>query len=456
MNRLRYTLRYKYYGLSNWVVKRAIGPFRAQRRLLDKTQWWSAAELQDYQWQRFQAILRHAYATVPFYRRLLDEHGIRPEQIQSLADVGRLPIVTKEHVRTAGPDLISTAFRKGFLRGARTGGSTGTPLVIYRDLSSIGYEHAFVRRQWEWAGIGLADRCAILMSKVVADPNQTHGKLYQYVPFMRDLILSTHHLSADTALGYAETIRRYGVKALVGYPSALSFLARSCLNAGFDLPLRAALTTSEAITPKMREEIQRAFHCSVFDFYGSAERVCYIHTCEHGSYHVIPEYGFTEFVPIDATEKPRYKIIATGFWNRGMPLIRYDTGDVVVKTERPCACGRAFPTIESVDGREGDVIRTPSGRQLGVTLIVQILYVLAGTRYIAESQMIQDALDHVTIEYVPTDKFTPQDLEEFSRLIACYIPSEIRVDLKQVNACKRTRAGKLRPVVSQLPEGQKR
>jgi phenylacetate-CoA ligase len=450
MSRLSLTLKYKWLGISNWVVKRAIGPFRSHRRLLNETQWWTQSELDDFQWRCFCRILRHAYETVPFYRRHWIEHGVRPEQIQSPADVSRLPVVTKSDVRAAEGTMISCRFRNPFLRGARTGGSTGTPLMIYRDWRSLGYEHAFVRRQWEWAGIALGDCCAVLMSKVVADPDQKGGKLYQYVPLMHELILSTYHLSRETAIDYTEIIRRFDVKAIVGYPSALSFLARACLDAGVELPLRAALTTSEAITPKMREVINAAFRCPVFDYYGSAERVCYIHTCEQGSYHVIPEYGFTELVPVESPDRPCYKIVSSGFWNQAMPLIRYDMGDIAVKSGLSCSCGRAFPVVDSIDGREGDVICTPSGRQFGVTLMIQMLYVIAGTRYIAESQMIQDALDHITVEYVPTGGFTPEYLEDFRRLILKYIPSELRLDFKKVDACKRTSTGKLRPLVSLL------
>jgi len=444
------TLKYKWSGLTNWMAKRATGPFRTQRRLLAQTQWYDAKALAEFQWRRFKATLDHAYETVPFYGRLWAEHGLRPDQIQGPADVRRLPVVTKPDVRDGGDDMISRAFDKRHLASARTGGSTGSPLILYRDRRSIGYEHAFVRRQWEWAGLQLTDRSAIFMSKVVADPDQKGGKLYQYVPFMRELIFSTYHLSKETAIDYARTIQRFGVKAVVGYPSALSFLARACLDAGYDLPLRAALTTSELITPKMRETITEAFGCPVFDFYGSAERVCYIHMCDKGSYHIVPDYGYTELIPVDASDPSRCRVVSTGLWNRAMPLIRYDMGDVVVRSDRTCECGRHFPVVEGIDGREGDVIRTPSGRQLGVTLMIQLLYVICGTHNIVESQMIQDALDHLTIEYVPTDGFTDQDRSDFGGLIGQYLPSELKFDLKQVQQCNRTSSGKLRPLVSQL------
>jgi phenylacetate-CoA ligase len=380
----------------------------------------------------------------------MDEHSIHPDMIRTLDDIKLFPILSKKDVLEAGDSIISTKYPTWTLRAARTGGSTGTPLVIYRNWSSIGNEHAFVRRQWDWAGIGFNDRCAYLMSRVVAKPDQQDSRLYVYDPIMKDLILSTHHLSTETATGYADVMKRYRVKAVVGYPSAISLLAKTCLDSSIELKLKAVLTTSEILTNSMRETIAKAFGCKVFDFYGSAERVCYIQTCECGNYHVIPEYGLTELIPLDESDKSRCKIISTGFWNMAMPLIRYDMGDIVVKSNEICRCGRLFQLVESIDGREGDVIKTPSGRRMGVTLIIQLLYVICGTKYISESQIIQDSIDHLTITYVPTEKFEKKDLDDFRRLLTESLPSELRFDFKRVEAVERTSSGKIRPVISHM------
>lgn len=434
-------------GAGQLISKRLAGPFWTRRCWLVKTQWLDKKQLEEIQLMLLRRLVRHSYNTVPFYKELMDERGIQWTDIKKLDDVKLFPILSKKTVLEAEHLIVSAKYPKWTLRATRTGGSTGTPLVIYRNWFSIGNEHAFVRRQWDWAGVSFFDKCAYLMSRVVAKPDQKCG-LYAYDPVMRELILSTHHLSAETAKDYARVMRSYEVKAVVGYPSAIYFLAQTCLNSDIDLRLKATLTTSELLTPSMRDIITQAFHCKVFDFYGSAERVCYIQTCECGNYHIIPEYGLTELIPLEKSDGAQCKVVSTGFWNMAMPLIRYDTGDIVVKSENACPCGRQFPLIESINGREGDVIRTPSGRHLGVTLIIQLLYVICGTRSIAESRVIQDAIDHLSIEYVPLKKFDKKDLEDFKSLIVKYIPSELRFDFKKVEAIERTSSGKIRPLVS--------
>ena len=280
----------------------------------------------------------------------------------------------------------------------------------------------------------------------MARPDQT-DHLYTYDPCLRELVLSTYHLSHGTARTYAQAMQEHRVKALVGYPSAAHLLARVCLDGGPRVRLSAVLTSSEVLTDSMRKTIETAFGCRVFDFYGSAERVCYIHTCEAGSYHVISEYGLTELMPLDDTDPQRCRIVSTGFWNRAMPLIRYDLSDTIIRSDRGCTCGRAFPVIERIIGRPGDGIVTPSGRYLGAAVLTHLLY---GTGRILESQIVQDARDHLRIEYVPMPQFSGQDLRAFEDLVKAHLPSEIRVDFQAVEAVARTSSGKIKPIISLL------
>ncbi len=433
-------------GALSLAVRRYIGPFWIRRRQLARTQWLDAKALEKLQLRLLQRLLRHCYATVPFYRRRMDDAGIRPDDVRSREDVQALPVLTKQQVLDAGGDILSSRYPRWMRRTAYTGGTTGTPLLLARSLLSIGNEHAFVRRQYDWAGIGMGDRCAFLTGRLVAQPDQT-DHLYAYDPFMKELILSTYHLSRQTAEQYAKAMKEYRVKAVAGYPSAVHLLARVCQDVGFRLPLSAALTSSEVLTDSMRQTIEKAFECRVFDFYGSAERVCYIHMCPAGSYHIVPEYGWTELIPIDDGEPNRCKVVSTGFWNWAMPFVRYDLTDVVIKADRRCSCGRAFPVVERIAGRQADCIVTVSGRQFGAAILTHLLY---GTDKILESQIIQDAPDHVWIDYVPSPRFSRENLLAFEALIKKHLPTELRVEFRQVDAVERTSSGKIRPVVSRI------
>lgn len=434
-------------GLLNLLVKRYLGPFWIRRRWLDKTQWLNREQLTQLQTHLLQKLVKHSYHTVPYYKKLMDDYGITVDDIKSVEDIQKFPILTKQDALAARDSLISTSYPRILLREAYTGGTTGTPVKIYRSLFSINNEHAFVRRQWDWAGIGFKDRTAYLSGRVIFKPDEVRSKLYVYDPIMKELILSTYHLSTDTAKDYAAAIERYKVKAIVGYASAIHFLAKTCLDTGIKLNLRSALTSSETLSDNMRETIIEAFDCKIFDFYGSAERVCYIHTCNEGRYHIIPEYGLTELIPLKNDDNSLCKVVSTGFWNYAMPLIRYELGDIVIKSDGVCTCGRAFPMIDSITGRVTDNVRTKSGRVIVATALTHLLY---GADNIVESQIIQDSLDHICIEYVPNNKFSNKDLEDLKALVMQHLPSELNVELKSVAAIQRTSSGKLKPIVSKL------
>ncbi len=434
-------------GAFTLFMKRFAGPFWTRRKWLQRTQWFNEEQINLLQLELLKKLMEHSYNTVPYWRNLMEQHDIKVNKFSNINDITRFPIITKNDVLKSPEKFISSKYPRFLRRTAYTGGTTGTALLIQRDLFSIGNEQAFVRRQYDWAGIKMTDKCAFLTGRIIAKPDQKNGRLYAYDFFMKDLILSTYHLSPKTALHYAEVIRKYNAAALVGYPSAIYLLAKTCIDLGINLKLKAVLTSSETLTQSARAAISGAFDCNVFDFYGGAERVCYIHTCEQGSYHIIPEYGFTELIPVNESDDRICRVISTGFWNKTMPFIRYDTGDTVIKSDRKCSCGRSFPVVESITGRQIDVIKTPSGRQFGAAILTHLLY---GTNHILESQIIQDALDHLTIEYVPASNFNENDLSNFRGLIIKHLPSELKVELKKVQAVKRTISGKIRPVVSHI------
>ncbi len=321
-------LKLTWRGAYTCLLKRHFGPFAKRRAWLEKTQYESPERLQQIQLELLQYLIRHVYETVPFYTQYMKQQGFGPDDIRSLKDIERFPIITKADLKREGSAFVSTKFKHKRMRTVHTGGTTGATLPIRRDLRSIQNEHAFVRRQFDWASVSMSDRVAYLTWRRVAGVHDTE-RLYGYDAALKELHLSTINLSEQTIEPYAETMRNYKVKALNAYPSAAFFMAKGLLAKQQTLPLKAVLTTSETLEPSQRKLIEQAFECPVFDYYGSAERVCYIHTCEKGSYHILPEYGLTELIPAEGPNEGACRVVATGFWNLAMPLIRYDIGDLV-------------------------------------------------------------------------------------------------------------------------------
>ena len=430
-------------GLLNLLIRRYMGPFWYRRQWLNKTQWLSKEELADVQFNLLKRTIHYAERHVPYYRKLMKNQGFSSEDIRSLEDIKLFPVMTKQDVINADDTILSRLLPKCLLRHAFTGGTTGTPLNLYRSLFSIGNEHAFLRRQWDWAGLKFSDNCAYLKGRLFEKK-----KRFLYNPIMKELHLSTYHLDIKNANDYLDTIKQKRCKGLVGYPSSVFLLAKANIERKVKLPLKSILLTSETLSRDVRSYISTAFESHVYDFYGAAERACYIFTCEKGSYHIQPEYGFTELHPIDNSGQCR--IVSTGFWNLAMPLIRYDTGDQVLVADNTCTCGRQFPMVKEICGRVGDYIKTPTGKMFGVSILTHAFHVICGIDCFVESQIIQDALDHLTVKYIPSKSFKPDRIQEYSIKLKKIIGEEMSIDFFRVDFIEKTYAGKHKFVISKL------
>ena len=116
------------------------------------------------------------------------------------------------------------------------------------------------------------------------------------------------------------------------------------------IPVKAVFTSSEVL-PDYRRQLIEQYFGKIFDHYGQSERVAHIAMCEHGNHHYAMDYSIIEFLPTEYSDL--FKIVGTSLYNAAMPLIRYDTNDFARISHRSCPCGRAFPIIDSIEGRLG-------------------------------------------------------------------------------------------------------
>jgi len=118
---------------------------------LEQTQWLPEEALKALQWERLKALLAHAYAHVPFYRNVFDQHGLTPEGIKTAKDFRKLPLISKNDIRANKENMIAKNFQgKTFTKA--TGGSTGVPLELDYDTNSYQWRTAAAIRGYRWAG----------------------------------------------------------------------------------------------------------------------------------------------------------------------------------------------------------------------------------------------------------------------------------------------------------------
>lgn len=412
---------------------------------LQESQWWSREKLEEYQLQQLSKLLHHAYANVPYYRRVFDERGLKPVDIQDLSDLSKLPCLSKDTFKSFARKLTAKNAALSKLSMSHTSGTTGSPLQFYRDPLEVQKEWAFVCHQWARVGYKPGDPRIELRGAI-----NEKIPIY-YDPLSKVLRFSPLVGSKKIARDYLERMRVFGAEFLHGYPGAIASFAHAIKRYGVTVPfkLRAVLFASETLYEWEREVVQEVFNCLTFDFYGQAEHVVMASECEKSTqYHCVPQYGITEIDP------DTHEIIGTGFLNYVNPFIRYRTTDVALTPiSSGCEqCGRNYyPVFAKVEGRLEDFIINPQGALIAPAVIT---HPFKDLKTIKDTQVVQESPDRVIVRAVPWDEGDLQLFEaELSKLcqdLQEILGADVQVKGKVTEGIERPRSGKFKWIRSDV------
>ena len=406
-----------------------------------ESQWMESADLQRDQLLALSEVVARAASDVPFYRR----RGLEGIDFDSLDQLQELPLLTKSEVQRAGRDMISDQYRGRRLAEVHTGGTTGKPLAIYCDRATLQRNYAFFTRFKGWAGVSDGARVATFAGRVLV-PAGGKAPYWRHNRAANTLLFSSYHIGSDTLPAYVQALADFRPALIDSYPSSIEAIARYVVAHDItSIRPTAVITSSETLFPAVRELVERAFQCRVFDHYGGAEMAALIAQCEEGTYHIAPEFGVVEILNAGRPVAPgeRGEIVATGFINPVMPLIRYATGDYGVLGTGVCACGRAGPTLERIEGRMDDVIVTPEGNLVG-----RLDPIFKAVSSLHETRIVQDEPDHVRVEMVVIGDFSTAMERALTAQLRSRLGPMMRIDLVRVPSIERTGRGKLRTTVN--------
>lgn len=408
---------------------------------LRESQSMDAGELHGQQLSALTEVVARAASDVPFYRR----SGVEGIDFDSLDQLAELPFLTKSQVQRAGRDMISDFYRKRKLTEVHTGGTTGKPLAIYCDSATLQRNYAFFSRFKNWAGVSDGARVATFAGRILV-PAGSGAPYWRHNRAANTLLFSSYHIGGKTIPAYVQALSDFRPSLIDSYPSSIEAIARYVVEHDItSIRPTAVITSSETLFPAVREIVERAFQCRVFDHYGGAEMAALIAQCEKGTYHVAPEFGVVEILNNGRTVAPgeRGEIVATGFINPVMPLIRYSTGDYAVLGSGVCACGREGTTIERIEGRMDDVIVTPEGNLVG-----RLDPIFKAVSSLHETRIVQDEVDHVRVEIVVIGAFSSAMEDELRAQLRSRLGPLMRIDMVRVQSIERTGRGKLRTTVN--------
>lgn len=367
---------------------------------LEQSQWLPADALAQMQIVRFQQILGFASQHVPFYKKLFAEHKWHPSDFVTLSDLGRLPIITKEVLRSAPlefrPDTCELPIGH---KSRHTGGSTGEPLSYLVANDAFGSKWAATLRVWQASGYAFGDKMLTLGGSSLG--NRPGNGISQYIyNFLRNNhAIPVGQLNEEDLCKIEHQLIETRPTVLYGYPSIIYLIARYLIQRKTVAPsIKRVITTSELLFPGQRRVIEEAFQAPVFDEYGCPEVGLIAGECGyHQGLHYAMELCLVEVLDNANNLIPlghAGRLVATNLLNRAMCLIRYDTGDVGAISNERCKCGRGLLRIKGLEGRTRDLIYAPGRRIIHGVEINHLIYKHA---WVDRYQIIQETSHELTL-----------------------------------------------------------
>lgn len=332
------------------------------RQQLTRMQSWSADERKAWLQNRLKQTLVRANEGIPFYRERFRRAGFNPERdFQSVSDLARVPVLTKDDVRAHSEEMIDRRFLFGSVV-ANTSGTTGQPMSMRLNENYVAFDYACMFRHWAKAGYSFRAPYAAIRSYV---PDTPDGPLWIQNWWQNTLYMSAYHLKPSNAERYIEALLQFRPRFIRGYVSSINVLAEYAYSHRdkFDF-VRGIFTASETLSDIERANIERTFGRKLYDWYGMTEPAVVItERADHDGMEVDWEYGFPEFVEDPALHPDERRLLATSLHNPVMPFIRYETEDIARVTGKLDAAG-LYPKVRAMVGRKDECIVTPDGARL--------------------------------------------------------------------------------------------
>lgn len=367
--------------------------------LLGQSERWPPEKLRELRDRKLRTLVARMYEVSPHYRRLMDDKGVRPADIQGLGDLPRLPIMDKTTLREHAQDLRARDVLDKDVEWGVTGGTTGLPMRVPRDLTGTPWMRGCYWRGFGWGGLTLGAPWVQLFGGSLGHGARPYNRIKNW--FAGKVFLPAFELSGDNVAGYVASIQQAGARFLVGYASACHQLALFVEQAGLSLRFDAVFPTAELMPEQWGERIARVFGAKVLPYYGCGEIQSLGYTCPSapGVYHTCDEHAVIEVEGPDgrAALDGEGAFLITDLDNAAFPLIRYRNGDAGKIAAPGCACGRTLGRIVRVDGRINDVMLTVAGEAISGVIGTHAFRLVRG---VDAFQIVQSRPGQVVIKIV--------------------------------------------------------
>lgn len=456
------------YILLPFAVKVQRSNILREYACLMQTDWNTEEQLADLQNNKLRRLIHHSYTNVPYYTRLFNNLGLKPEDILSRADLAKLPVLTKQIIRDNYNDMISLDVSQRRVREQASGGSTGVPLKFMTDMAAWGNKWSSTFRAWGWYGFYVGEKIFTFGGNSLVKNGKEKKKITRKDVFdkfiMNNMKCDCSDMSTEAMQGNYKKLMNYRPSAIRGYPAAIYNLAKFIDENGLIIPkIRLVLTTGEMLLPQHRYTIQKVFRVPVYDSYGAGDGGIVSHECYmHEGLHITEEQCVLEIADSAGNVKADGEsgfVLTTDLDNYVFPFIRYQVGDMAIMKKQKCSCGRSSRLIEQVVGRTGKTLYNKMGQPFTSIVIDNMMFKNMDYHKqenediylkIAQFQVRQDKNGNICILINPRDK--NESLSTFDYVVNNFAKSfsDSKVELKFVEYIRPLPSGKIEYCTSEF------
>ncbi|GIM87117.1 phenylacetate--CoA ligase family protein [Salinispora arenicola] len=389
---------------------------------------YSPDDLLHMQKARLADILAYAVSTVPAMRKL----GIHVSRDADPLDLLRLfPITTKDGVRQGFLDHCSDELRPEECVYTFSSGSSGIPLRVIRDGLHLAHVNAKVLSALASFGISF-DRKVLKPFTHKAPRWQEYSQLGSGVAHVGEF----GYLEKGNVDAGREAVRRsleFHPHVIYNYPSRIDQFRELLERHDKAIDVQLLMSTGEPLDPSLRNRLQQHFGVPMFDQYGLTEVAAVATQCRLGTYHIECERLWVEILDADGNSLPdgtEGEIVVTGFFNKAMPFIRYQTGDRGSLSAIRCNCGKPQKALLVPAERSPKRLILPDGTRKDIFGLLRLLEEYPVRRL----QIVQEAINDLRILLAPDETFCADDCAEIAGRIKDLLqpaPS-VKVELSEV------------------------
>ena len=320
----------------------------------------SVEEIRKIQNEKIVKQVKHVYENVEYYRKLMDEKGVKPEDIQSVDDIKKLPFLTKDDLREAYPYGLLGTDLKNCVRIQSTSGTTGKRVVAFYTQNDVDLWEECCARAIVAAGGTKDDVCQVAYGYglFTGGPGLNGGS--------HKVGCLTLPMSSGNTDRQIQFMMDLNATILCCTPSYAAYIGETLAEKGYkpeDNKLKAGIFGAEPWTEEMRRSIEKSLGIKAYDIYGLTETsgpgVSF--ECEEQTgMHINEDHFYAEIIDPETLEVlpegQKGELVFTSLDKEGFPLLRYRTRDICVLTRKKCSCGRTLVKMSKPMGRSDDML----------------------------------------------------------------------------------------------------